>query len=90
MPRYVVKLADNKYTEWSTITDSPVCWIMSRRDALKRFGADRVERADKHGTSALKELSLMDLIAGNRAGRNEETLALDEIIEAYKPKEGGE
>jgi hypothetical protein len=40
------------YCEWSSICDSPT-FIGDREAMRKRFGEDRVARADEHGTSLL-------------------------------------
>jgi hypothetical protein len=88
MGRAVAKLADDEYVEWSSITDSPVSWIKTRAEAVEVWSEERVARADKHGDSFQPPDG--NVIAGNRAGDNEETLTLDEIRVQYRDPNRGE
>lgn len=76
---------------WSTIVDSPITswmtpegleeWLRARwGEAGLKDLPERIERAKKNGTSLLPELSLKDLVAGNRAGEKERELTFEEII----------
>ena len=89
MPRYIAKLGDDQYVDWSEIVDAPVSRVMSREEAVTEYGEDRVARADRTGTSIIDPDSLMDgitpeeIIVGNRAGPNETELTLEKILERY-------
>lgn len=100
MGRCIVKLADEKYVEWSSIVDAPVTYIFDRKGMKEwldaQYGLSSVEenekrlaRADKHGTSMLGPHyeNVEQFITCNRAGENEEFLTLKEIIERYTLKE---
>lgn len=52
MPRYIVKLADNEYVEFSTVVEAPVSQIVDRKIARALWGEERIERADTTGCSA--------------------------------------
>ena len=85
MGRCIVKLADDKYIEWSSGVDAPISAVMSR-NAMKKFGVteDRLTRADTYGTSLLDyDGNAIDYVSGNRAGEHETELTLEEIIEKY-------
>jgi hypothetical protein len=59
----VIKLGDDQYIGWSTISEQPTTNIMTRAEALQHFGEeDRIARADERGTSFLDVESLDDLI----------------------------
>lgn len=88
MPRYVVKFGEGQYLEWSTVVDAPVVYMTkSREEAVMDFGADRIERADKGGTSAPQFLTLEDIANYNRAGDDETCITIPEIIEKYTLKD---
>jgi hypothetical protein len=68
MPKFLVKLADNEYVEWSTVVDAPLTPIMDREQALEHsyrgirggreverrvYAAERVDRTDRNNHSAL-------------------------------------
>lgn len=47
-------------------------------------GEERIARADETGTSAIDvDVPVEEFIRGNRAGRNETELSLEEIIKQY-------
>lgn len=54
MGRYLIKPTQDSdfYVDWSTFFDDAVSW--GSREDMKRWGAseERLERCDKHGTSA--------------------------------------
>lgn len=87
MGRYVAKLAEDTYVEWSTVMDAPVSWVENREGAVSRWTEERVARADNNGTSLLDEYPAgqtpEEIVSGNRAGPEESTLTVDEIIAAY-------
>lgn len=87
MGRYVAKLADDKYCEWSTVVDAPVSYITSRDYAVQSWGEERVARADANGTSIQDGYPAGttpgEIVSGNRAGENETTISVAEIIAAY-------
>lgn len=88
MGRYVAKLADDRYCEWSTVVDAPVSWIVNREHAVAEWGPTRVERADENGTSILDGYPAgqtpEEIVRGNRAGPKETALTVEQIIDAYK------
>jgi hypothetical protein len=73
MGRYVAKLADDRYCEWSTVVDAPVSWVVSREAAVKAWTEERVARADRSGTSILDGYPAgttpEEIVRGNRRGR---------------------
>ncbi len=97
MGRYIVKLADDKYVEWSTVVDAPVTCIFTREEMLRRLRLkyakalemlptrpdECIAITDKFGTSC-RDMSLKEALEGNRAGDAEVCLTLEEIIEQYK------
>lgn len=95
MPRYIVKLAEDEYMEWSTVVDAPVTYICTRKEFedfyRKEYGEDgmrtlpeRMERVEQKGTSCLLDDSAEQTVKFNRAGPNESTLTFDEIRQRYK------
>lgn len=97
MPRYICKFIDGDksyYLEWSTIVDAPVTSGMSLeefrgyfRDEYGRKSMadleDRLKRVEEKGTSSIMHDSVDDVIALNRAGKEETRLTLEQIIEGY-------
>ena len=87
MGRYVAKLGEDKYCEWSSVVDAPVSWVMDRASAVFHMTEERVARADRHGTSILDGYPAgttpEEIVRGNRAGQNETEMSLAEIIAAY-------
>lgn len=96
MPRYIAKLADNEYVEWSTVVDAPVTYIMTRDEMIRHLDSnrevdrsyeamERVKRADARGTSCISPIiSVEELISCNRAGDKETELTLEQIREKYR------
>lgn len=100
MPRAILKLADDLYLEWTTVSDGPVSdampleafkiWYREEHGEASMKGLDdRITRADRTGSSS-PFLTLDDAIATNQAGPNGETITLEEIIRTYSvsPSEG--
>lgn len=87
MGRYIAKLADDAYCEWSTVVDAPTSWVITREHAVAEWGTSRILRADKNGTSILDDYPAgrtpREIVSGNRAGQNETELTVSEIIAAY-------
>lgn len=97
MPKYILKIdtkPEPKYLEWSTIVDAPTTYGVTLDEFkyyyLKRYGTEgfkdlqeRLDRADKTGSSCAYGTTLEDTISGNRAGPNETELSLEQIIETY-------
>lgn len=85
--RYVAKLADDAYVEWSTVVDAPVSWVHARAEAVEEWSEERVARADANGTSSLDDYPAgstpEEIVRGNRAGPNESEIPVEGIIEAY-------
>lgn len=91
MPTFICH-HDGLFFEWSTVVDAPVSAAMSRdefeQNYLHRFGyegmrtlPERLARAVANGTSARHSTSLEDMVAGNRAGDNDEAISLGEIMD---------
>ena len=104
MPRSIVH-HDGWFFEWSTIVDAPVTIGMRRQEFkayfLERFGQAamldlprRLDRAVEFGTDLDTPTSARDLLAFNRAGRDETDLPFEDVIrlvciEKRDPKENG-
>jgi hypothetical protein len=91
---YLVKLTQGKhawYLVWCSIVDSPITYGMPLeefkkfykvkygRKSFKEDFPDRMARVEEKGTSALY-LTLKELLAANRAGKNDQHLTKREII----------
>jgi hypothetical protein len=64
MINFIVKLAENKYIEWSELSAGPVSALMSREDVLVHVTElEYSESRDRSGAQAMAEklLSLADL-----------------------------
>lgn len=92
MGRYVAKLAEDTYCEWSTVVDAPVSWVVNRAQAVEEWTEERVARADANGTSIQADpwgstypagSTPEEIVRGNRAGEGESTITVEEIIAAY-------
>jgi hypothetical protein len=87
MGKYVAKLADDAYVEWSTVVDAPLSWVLSRQRAIGEWGHMRVLRADKNGTSILDDYPAGEtpdeIVRGNRAGPQETEISVADILSAY-------
>jgi hypothetical protein len=97
MGRTIVKLADEKYVEWSSIVDAPVTYIMTREEMKtyldEEYGRssianneERLRRTDERGTSSFCRETMEEVISCNRAGPHEEHIELEEIIKQYTDK----
>lgn len=94
MGRCIVKIRD-MYLEWSSIVDAPVSYGLPlaefKETYLNEYGEgaaaeleQRLERVERTGTSMIRpETTAAELIAGNRAGKNERTLTEDELYTVY-------
>jgi len=51
MGRPIVKLAEDKFVEWSSICDAPYDYGFSYAEGVERYGWERMERANLKGTS---------------------------------------
>ncbi len=89
----IIKIKD-RYFEWSTIVDAPVTCGMTLgelneyiQETYGKSGTDelpsRMSRVFMRGTS-FHNMTLDDVISGNRAGEHEACLTADEIYEKYK------
>ena len=100
MGRFIVKLTDEKtnqdyYMEWSTIVDAPVTYGLELEEFkgyyLEKYGRhgfkdldDRLERAEKFGTSAHPPFNdLNSYFRNNHAGENGICLDREGILENY-------
>lgn len=82
----VVKLAEDKYVEWSTVVDAPITYVLSRQEAVNFFGEDRVARSDRNGHSYL-DYEPGDRTAFNRAGPWESCITKEAILRKYSSPE---
>jgi hypothetical protein len=85
MARHILKIGD-QYLEWSSITDSPTCYLMSKQEMIDDLGIEpeRMDRADVIGTSSLVGDDLAAALSFNRAGPNEEHLkTVEELVGHY-------
>jgi hypothetical protein len=87
MGRYIAKLGDDAYVDWSTVVDAPVSFILTREEAVAEWSEERVARADHHGTSIWDGYPAGstpdEIVRANRAGPNESELTLEQILVAY-------
>lgn len=93
MPRYIIKLED-KYLVWSTVVDAPITNGMTieeltefiewqhGQDGLSDL-PDRLKRVEEKGISAFNYDSVDEIIAYNRAGKDETCLTKEALIEKY-------
>jgi len=83
---------DGVFFMWSSIVDAPVSHAMTEKQMRERHRSlysavpvdARIDRAIKKGTSCYYSNSLEELISHNRAGADETTISLDEIMEQLK------
>lgn len=87
MGRYIAKLGEDAYVDWSTVVDAPVSWVVPRDVAVETWTEERVARADRNGTSILDGYPAgetpEEIVRGNRAGPEEVELSVAEILDAY-------
>lgn len=96
MGRCLVRLDENKYVSWSSVVDAPITHIMTLAE-LKEYllhGSEedetyiidteaRIQRLLDKGTSSLEYRSAEEVYKWNRAGKHEECLTREQIIEQY-------
>jgi|SRR5271155_2194696 len=87
------------YLEWSSIVDAPVTYGMNREtlrryvkeengnEGLRTFN-ERLDRADRKGTSSFMEKNVKETISCNRAGKGETRLTMDQIVDFYCERMG--
>jgi hypothetical protein len=97
MGRFLMKLPDERFVEWSTVVDAPVTYSMTEAELtawhLEEFGRreheqnfqDRLDRLKKFGTSLKLPESAADAAIANRAGEGEAEISLSEIAMRYHP-----
>jgi hypothetical protein len=93
MPNFIVKLDENKYCRWSSVTDSPITYLTNtREEAISQFGREDVEAADQNGCSCCDKSipgnHIQQILECNSAGLNEESINLQEILMLYCNVEG--
>lgn len=86
MGRGIIKLADNKYIEWSTVVDAPVSYVFTKDESFDEKDASRIERASKNGHSYL-DSSPGEYIDFNRAGPYESCITKEAILRRYESEE---
>ena len=92
MARYIIRLKEDKYCEWSTVVDAPISPVLSKRGILqymldvcgnnKADAAERLCRADMDRQGTTSE----DIDGSNRAGDYGASLSLEEIVKKYEKK----
>lgn len=103
MPSYIVH-HDGWFFQWSTVSDGPGSWGMRRsefeewyRDEFGRTGMadlpERLDRAERVGSSLRQETSAEDAVRNNAAGFEGGRLTLEQIVRIYcvekrDPREG--
>lgn len=88
MGKFIAKLGDDAYVEWSTVVDSPTTFVMPRPEAVAEFGEDRIARADRKGTSLLDDPAVRtpdEIVLCNRAGPDESELTVEQMLAAFDP-----
>ena len=98
MPTCIIKLTkgdQSKYLFWSTISDAPTSYGMTKEELVEeirfRHGEEgirelpaRLERVERRGYSWIDDHgTLEDFLSCNRAGDAEEELTPDQIWEKY-------
>lgn len=86
MGRGIVKLAANKYVEWSTVVDAPVSYVFTKDESFDKAETARIERADKNEHSYL-DSPPGDYIGFNRAGPYESCITKEAILRRYESEE---
>lgn len=96
MPRFIVKLTDKDkdyYLHWSTIVNAPISYGMPldefKEYYKEKYGQDclydlerSLNQVEKRGVNSWEETP-ETLISGNRAGKDEKTLTMSQIIKHY-------
>jgi hypothetical protein len=67
MSRWLMKIGDDQYVEWSTAVDQVVDGPMTREEAVDEHGEDRVEWTDAHLCSCRARLGESFEIRNGRA-----------------------
>lgn len=89
----IVKLG-GKYLEWSTMVDAPVTRGLTRKELREhirwRYGEEglrrlpaRLKLVESRGTSMTRHTCVEDTVRFNRAGKNEQCLTVEQLIEKY-------
>lgn len=70
MPRFFIKLGEDKYILWSTVVDAPVTWTMSREEAIREGSEAAIARCDETGVWSCRQEppTVEELLSCNRAG----------------------
>jgi hypothetical protein len=87
MPSILVKATPERdlYCLWSSVVDN-VTWIGARDEALRREPIDRVERADKHGSSViLKGENAESIYTSREGGWTDNGFVVTNIIDSPHP-----
>ena len=96
MPRGILSLhrdGETRYVEWSTVVDAPVTYAMTedelRAHMKEEYGneglrelPERMKRVAATGTS-FRDTTADEVTSGNRAGPDETTLTMDELVATY-------
>lgn len=86
MGRGIVKLADNKYVDWSTVVDAPVSYVFDRGEIIDEADGLRIDRANQNGHSFL-DSPPGDYADFNRAGPFESCITKEAILRRYESEE---
>jgi hypothetical protein len=94
MGRYIAKLGEDAYVEWSSVVDAPTSWVHDRAAAVGAWGADRIGRADTNGTSILDGYPAgstpEEIVRQNRAGPQGSTLTVEQVLARHASPEAYE
>jgi len=85
MARHILKIG-NQYLEWSSITDSPTTYLMSKHEMIDDIGIEpeRMDRAEATGTSSKVGDDLASALSLNCAGPNgAHVKTVEELVELY-------
>lgn len=100
MPHVIVKVGD-RYGLWSTVSDSPVGRLLPRtefeanyrasrrrefEEELGRELAERMERADRKGTSSQLDGNAESVMRHNRCGPKEGRISVAEVVRMWEEK----
>lgn len=86
MGHIILKLADDKFVEWSTVVDAPISPVFTKAEARQLYDPIRIQRADANGHSMLDYppgTTAANWINCNRAGEKERRISVEKIIELY-------
>jgi len=88
---FPLRIGKNQYVEWSKIADRPLSYILNREQMKKYLLEKRIKEAESKIEEQLSleekidiQENIKDFINGNRAGKEETELTLEEIKKEYR------